>query len=127
MARSSIMGGDPAPTRTPGTDIDRLGPSDTSDSGSDVQGERPMATMPDNPAEWGAVVAETDTDSDAQGTGERADAAGDTVRENADILPDRVVGPGAGDGRIAPGDVQGLAGEGDGEEVGAGIEGTGPD
>ncbi len=127
MARSSIMGGDTAPTRTPGTDIDRLGPSDTSDSGSDVQGERPMATQPDNPAEWGAVTAEADTDSDAQGTGERASAAGDAVRDNADILPDGVIGPGAGDGRLAPGDVQGLAGDGDGEDADTGIEGTGSD
>ena len=124
MARSSIMGGDPAPTRPAGTDVDRLGPSDSSDSGSDVQGERPMATGPDNPAEWGAVVAETGADSDAAGTGERASAAGDAGRDNADILPDRIVGPGAR-GEALPDDVPDLAGEDDAAD--AGIEGTGPD
>ena len=53
-----------------------LGPSDSSDSGSDVQGERPMATSPDNPAEWGGLPSQKGSDSDAMGTGERAGAAG---------------------------------------------------
>lgn len=33
--------------------VDALGPSDSSDSGSDVQGERSMPTASDNPGEWG--------------------------------------------------------------------------
>lgn len=38
MARSSLFGVDPAPTQAPGRDKSRLGPSDSSDSGSDVAG-----------------------------------------------------------------------------------------
>lgn len=126
MARSSIMGGDKPATRHAGSDVDMLGPSDTSDSGSDVQGERPMATGPDNPAEWGAVVSDHDADSDAAGTGERAAAAGDGGRDNADILPDRIVTPGGGSHRDRLDEVPGLAGE-DGESDDDPIEGTGDD
>ncbi|WP_326540657.1 hypothetical protein [Pseudorhodoferax sp.] len=127
MARSSIMGGDRPAVRAPGNDVDALGPSDSSDSGSDVQGERAMATAPDNAAEWGAIVAETDSDSDAGGTGERASATSGRGRENADILPDRIVTPGLG-GRSedAMGEVGSIAGE-DGESLDDAIEGTGDD
>jgi hypothetical protein len=126
MARSSIMGGDTPATRPEGTDVDLLGPSDTSDSGSDVQGERRMATEPDNPAEWGALVSEHGSDSDASGTGERAAAAGDGGRANADILPDRIITPGGGTRQDALDEVPGLAGE-DGESDDDPIEGTGDD
>ncbi|CAN7457706.1 hypothetical protein LJR039_002965 [Pseudorhodoferax sp. LjRoot39] len=126
MARSSIMGGETPATRPSGNDIDLLGPSDTSDSGSDVQGERRMATAPDNAAEWGAVVADHDSDSDAAGTGERGAAVGDDGRANADILPDRIVTPGVGAGSDALDEVPGLAGE-DGESEDDPIEGTGDD
>ncbi|KQP17765.1 hypothetical protein [Pseudorhodoferax sp. Leaf267] len=127
MARSSILGGETAPARASGNDVDALGPSNSSDSGSDVQGERPMATAPDNQAEWGAVVSEHDSDSDATGTGERASAAGDGGRDNADILPDRIVTPGlGGTSTDALGDVGDIAGE-DGESLDEAIEGTGDD
>lgn len=126
MARSSIMGGETPATRPSGNDMDLLGPSDTSDSGSDVQGERRMATAPDNAAEWGAVVADHDSDSDASGTGERGAAVGDDGRANADILPDRIVTPGVGAGRDVLDEVPGLAGE-DGESEDDPIEGTGDD
>lgn len=126
MARSSILGGDAPATKPEGSDVDMLGPSDTSDSGSDVQGERPMATEADNPGEWGAIVSEHDSDSDASGTGERAAAAGDGGRAGADILPDRIVTPGVGASRDAMGEVPGLAGE-DGESEDDAIEGTGDD
>lgn len=126
MARSSILGGETPATTHTGSDVDMLGPSDTSDSGSDVQGERRMATEPDNAAEWGAVVAEHDSDSDSTGTGERASATGDGGRANADILPDRIVTPGVGAGQDALGEVPGLAGE-DGEGEDDAIEGTGDD
>lgn len=126
MARSSIMGGETPATRPSGNDMDLLGPSDTSDSGSDVQGERRMATAPDNAAEWGAVVADHDSDSDASGTGERGAAVGDDGRANADILPDRIVTPGVGAGRDALDEVPGPAGE-DGESEDDPIEGTGDD
>ncbi len=91
MATSSILGGERAARQAEGTDVDRLGPSDSSDSGSDVQGAGPMTTAPDNPGEWGAVVADPDSDSDAGGTGERASSDGSDVVDGADILPDRIV------------------------------------
>ena len=90
MAKSSILGGEHAPARGPGHDVDALGPSDSSDSGSDVQGERPMATGADTPDELGSVTVRRGTDSDADGTGERASAAGDDALDGADILPDRI-------------------------------------
>ena len=61
MATSSILGGERAPITPKGTDAESLGPSDSSDSGSDVSGVNEAA------AEGGL---ETPT--------------------NADILPDRV-------------------------------------
>lgn len=91
MSKSSILGGTPAPREAKGKDVDALGPSDTSDSGSDVQGERPMATAPDNPGEWGAVVADMNSDTDSAGTGDRASADGDPPRDGADILPDHII------------------------------------
>lgn len=91
MSNSSILGGSAAPTPASGKDVDALGPSDTSDSGSDVQGERAMATGPDNPGEWGSVVADMDSDSDSGGTGERASADGESPRDGADLMPDRII------------------------------------
>lgn len=40
MATSSILGGERAPIEPKGTDDDSLGPSDSSDSGSDAAGTR---------------------------------------------------------------------------------------
>lgn len=91
MSNSSILGGTPAPQQADGKDVETLGPSDSSDSGSDVQGERTLPTAPDNPGEWGSVVADLDSDTDAGGTGERASADGESPLEGADILPDRVI------------------------------------
>ncbi len=91
MASSSITGATEAPRVHKGTDIDTLGPSDTSDSGSDVQGEQTMATSPDNPGEWGALTARHDSDTDSMGTGARGSAAGPDVEAGADIMPDRIV------------------------------------
>lgn len=89
MATSSILGGSTAPQRPSGTGTDLLGPSDSSDTGSDVQGERAFSTDTDGGA--GAVPAELDSDSDSAGTGERAAAIGSEPRDGGDILPDRVV------------------------------------
>jgi hypothetical protein len=76
MARSNILGGDTAPSIPEGSDADRLGPSDSSDSGSDIQGAR----RPD-----------THADSDAAGTGERGSALPDEGVEDArDIAPDHI-------------------------------------
>ena len=91
MSNSSILGGTAAPRQAEGKDVDLLGPSDSSDSGSDVQGERAMPTAPDNPRERGAVVSDRRTDTDAGGTGERASADGGPTIDGSDILPDRVV------------------------------------
>ncbi|MCM2252456.1 MAG: hypothetical protein NDJ19_08875 [Ramlibacter sp.] len=73
MAHSSILGADIAPGFPSGRDSDALGPSDSSDSGSDAAG-----------------TDEIHEDSDAAGTGARGSVAGDDAREGADILPDRV-------------------------------------
>jgi hypothetical protein len=114
MATSSILGGAPAPVKSKGKDADALGPSDSSDTGSDVRGERAMPTAPDNPGEWGAVTVAADSDSDTAGTGERASAAGEGPRDAADISPDRVVGAGdatqpAVRGRRRTADVESIA------------------
>lgn len=90
MATSSILGGSTAAQRPRGTGTDLLGPSDSSDSGSDVQGERSLATDADDGG-TGAVPAELDSDTDARGTGERAAAVGTEPRDGGDIMPDRVV------------------------------------
>jgi hypothetical protein len=55
-----------------------LGPSDSSDSGSDTVG-----------AAGGLDDSELDSDSDRSGTGERASASGSTP-EGADIAPDHI-------------------------------------
>ncbi len=90
MATSPILGGTSAPVHPKGTDADALGPSDSSDSGSDIQHERRMATSPDDPDEFGAVPVDGGSDSDRFGTGERASATPGRDREAADISPDRV-------------------------------------
>ena len=100
MATSSILGGRRAPSQAEGRDAGALGPSDTSDSGSDVQGELDLT-----PAEGfdeqlhGQVQTGLDSDTDSGGTGERGAARRDEeARMGEDIFPDRV---------------QGLAGEDD--------------
>jgi hypothetical protein len=91
MSNSSILGGERAAPRAIGRDVDALGPSDSSDSGSDVQGERAMPTDADNPGELGALPVHRDSDSDARGTGERGSATGNDLDDAADILPDHLV------------------------------------
>ena len=91
MSHSSILGGETAAARSAGRDTDALGPSDSSDSGSDVQGERVMPTRRDLPDEMGAVPVDLGSDSDAQGTGERGSAEGNDGAAGADILPDRII------------------------------------
>lgn len=81
MARqSNLMGGERAAVHPAGRSTAILGPSDSSDSGSDIQGERDMS------------AEELASDSDAAGTGERAtaDDADRDVHEGADIAPDRI-------------------------------------
>ena len=85
-----------------------LGPSDTSDSGSDLQGPGiyesdsdvlglDTGTHEDAAHGIGAGRdvgdANLDSDSDAGGTGERASAGRDTdVEAGSDIAPDRLIG-----------------------------------
>ncbi|HSI59216.1 MAG TPA: hypothetical protein VLA16_16765 [Ideonella sp.] len=91
MAHSSILGGETAAEHASGKDTDALGPSDSSDSGSDVQGERAMPTRPDRADELGAVTVDGGSDSDALGTGERGSAEGNDGPAGADILPNRII------------------------------------
>lgn len=76
MATSSILGGSKAPEEISGKDVQALGPSDNSDSGSDAVGA------------YGED--ELSSDSDAAGTGERASAALDIEETDTDILPDYI-------------------------------------
>jgi hypothetical protein len=78
MATSSILGGTQIPEEVDGKDMDALGPSDNSDSGSDAKGA------------YGD--GELASDSDSVGTGERAAIGMGMDRADADILPDHVEG-----------------------------------
>jgi len=92
MATSSITGADRAPSHASGRDVEALGPSDTSDSGSDVQGELDLAPPIDlDNTSGGSVQPGLQSDSDAAGTGERGAALLDEeAREGGDILPDQI-------------------------------------
>ncbi|MFC5497201.1 hypothetical protein ACFPOE_06625 [Caenimonas terrae] len=76
MANSSILGGERAAVQPSGRGSDLLGPSDSSDSGSDAQGE----LGPD----------QINSDTDRFGTGERASADLADSGSGLDILPDHV-------------------------------------
>jgi hypothetical protein len=104
MATSSLLGIDRPPTVPSGRDTSALGPSDSSDTGSDVAGlddlEQIDAGMPIDVAlnpnrelpDDSADIFSPGSASDAAGTGERRSAAGDTgTREAADITPDHIV------------------------------------
>ena len=90
MANSSILGGMPAPAQPPGKDMDALGPSDSSDSGSDVQTDLNHAALPDAAAEGALSIAHGST-TDAAGTGERASADPVPPVADADLLPDQTL------------------------------------
>ncbi|MEO8080872.1 MAG: hypothetical protein ABI641_10100 [Caldimonas sp.] len=90
MSHSSILGGERAPQEPAGRSVDRLGPSDSSDSGSDVQGEGRLKTDAEEGRLGGATPVRTDTDSDSLGTGVRAEAVPEEARDGADISPDRI-------------------------------------
>jgi len=93
MSNSSFTGGERAPMQADGRDVDALGPSDSSDSGSDIQG----ATEIDAADELGNIGQADHLgragSSDASGTGERGSALlGDDIRDGNDILPDHIAG-----------------------------------
>jgi hypothetical protein len=90
MSQSSILGGDRAPQQARGRDAETLGPSDTSDSGSDIQGASRLKTDAEEGELGGATPISNDSDSDAMGTGERAEAVPEGARDGADISPDRI-------------------------------------
>jgi hypothetical protein len=104
---------------TPGHDVKSLGPSDSSDSGSDLAGpgvtevdllnldrgtNQDTETGRQNSADSGPSIGDLgmDSDSDRFGTGEHLTAGKEPgIRTNADRGFDRVVGPeeaGLGDG-----------------------------
>jgi len=93
MTKSSFLGGERAARYAVGKDVDALGPSDSSDSGSDVQGEQSLRGEGDHADELGSLIVDTASDSDASGTGERASATGRDGPDGADITPDHVIGP----------------------------------
>lgn len=109
MGTSPLLGSDRVPQRPEGTSTDRLGPSDSSDSGSDIVGadgavdtDEIGLSAEDIRRERGAGAdigdANLDSDTDSSGTGERAEAGRDTLRREApDIAPDHVEGSGAED------------------------------
>ncbi len=104
MGHSSLVGIDPAPLHAPGRDTGALGPSDSSDSGSDMAG---IDTLDDgDPGQPVDVAMNLDArqplqsgdtlggaGSDSAGTGERRSAAADGGREGGDIGVDRVFDP----------------------------------
>jgi hypothetical protein len=109
MATSSILGGTQAPAQAKGRGTDSLGPSDSSDSGSDVSGERQMSTGADDPDELGATPSVPGSDTDRFGTGERGSATPGRQHDSADILPDRVTRSPTPDDIDASIDVEELA------------------
>jgi hypothetical protein len=78
-----------------------LGPSDSSDSGSDVAGAKRHGFDVDSELDNHALETgdtELGSDTDRSGTGERAAADGDsTLVDDADIEPDRIDDPLAAD------------------------------
>jgi hypothetical protein len=92
MSQSSILGGERAPQQATGRSADTLGPGDTSDSGSDIQGATRLKTDAEEGELGGATPVDRDSDSDSMGTGERASAVPDGARDGADIGPDRIAG-----------------------------------
>ena len=90
MSHSSILGGDRAPQQARGRDAETLGPSDTSDSGSDIQGATRLKTDAEEGELGGATPVSNNSDSDSMGTGERAEAVPEGARNGADIAPDRI-------------------------------------
>ena len=90
MSTSSLLGAERAPQQARGRDADALGPSDTSDSGSDIQGATRLKTDAEAGELGGATPVVLDSDSDAMGTGERAEAVPEGARDGADITADRI-------------------------------------
>lgn len=115
MPRSSLLGAERAPAIPAGRDVGSLGPSDSSDSGSDTMGIEDRGEgdlgLPTDVAlgkdlEFpGEHPGSRGSDSDAAGTGERASASNELGGiDGADIGLDRVIGDpyGADDEALDP-------------------------
>ena len=107
MATSTLLQtGEQMPVLDKGHGTEALGPSDISDTGSDLQGGHGLVMDEDLGLDTGTNEdaaragenagpdigdARLDSDSDAGGTGERATAGHESVElENSDIYPDHV-------------------------------------
>jgi hypothetical protein len=94
MGSTLIPPDEQTPQTTKGHGTAALGPSDSSDSGSDTFGAKRHefdvdSELDNHPLEAGE--AELGSDTDRYGTGERASADGDAnLRENDDIEPDQL-------------------------------------
>lgn len=88
---------DSGDTEPHGRDMGSLGPSDSSDSGSDIAGAKRHEFDKDTELDEHALElgeAELASDTDRAGTGERSSADGDsTLIDDADIEPDRIETP----------------------------------
>ncbi|MBL8303317.1 MAG: hypothetical protein JNM26_11160 [Ideonella sp.] len=106
MGHNALLGIDHAPTHGAHRDADSLGPSDSSDSGSDVAGLEAtldrgdpaepvdVALQTDVPRTWASSGDAAGAATDASGTGEGRAAAGDAgAVEGADIGVDRIIDP----------------------------------
>jgi hypothetical protein len=96
MMGSTLMPPDEqTPQTTKGHGTAALGPSDSSDSGSDMFGAKRHEFDVDSELDnhgLEAGEAELGSDTDRYGTGERAAADGDeNIRENSDIEPDQLL------------------------------------
>ena len=90
MSQSSILGGTRAPQQAEGRDDATLGPSDLSDSGSDILGATRLKTDTPEGEMGGATPIDAESDTDSMGTGDRAEAVPEGARDGADIAPDRI-------------------------------------
>ena len=91
MGKSSLVGVDRAPAIPKGRDIDAQGPSDSSDSGSDIQGELDLGAEELGLPQDLPLHIERSGDTDSAGTGERATAMLDEPAvDGADIGVDRI-------------------------------------
>jgi len=106
MASTLDKTGESRPKAPRGHSTHDLGPSDSTDTGSDVAGgpglgdleplnlDKGVTTDPDRSGDTaGPDVGDSDldADSDASGTGENITAGRDPMRLNRDVAPDRIV------------------------------------
>jgi hypothetical protein len=106
MASTLNRTGESRPDVLKGHGTRELGPSDSSDTGSDVTGGPGLGDLEPLHLDRGASTdadrsgdtagpdlgdSDLDSDSDAAGTGENITAGRDPVRLNRDVLPDRII------------------------------------